>query len=167
MWAWSREQAATRGLQAGDAVRSLQPASSQLMHIQQRNKLKGLHWGAITPVQNVGNCQITYFLSFFWPHRAACGIFVPQPGIEPTPLALEAQSLNHWTAREVPGQPVFFQPINCKETKEVGEGGRPLEQWFSKWVPNGPIGETPTARPTLLPTQPQWSGPRGSDAAQG
>ena len=24
------------------------------------------------------------------------------PGIEPTPPALEAQSLNHWTAREVP-----------------------------------------------------------------
>ena len=32
----------------------------------------------------------------------ACGILVPQPGIEPTPLAVEAWSLNHWTAREVP-----------------------------------------------------------------
>ena len=32
----------------------------------------------------------------------ACGILVPQPGIEPTPPAVEAQSLNHWTAREVP-----------------------------------------------------------------
>ena len=31
-----------------------------------------------------------------------CGILVPRPGIEPAPLALEAQSLNHWTAREVP-----------------------------------------------------------------
>ena len=31
-----------------------------------------------------------------------CGILVPQPGIESTPLALEAQSLNHWPAREVP-----------------------------------------------------------------
>ena len=31
-----------------------------------------------------------------------CGILVPQPGIEPTPPAEEAQSLNHWTAREVP-----------------------------------------------------------------
>ena len=30
----------------------------------------------------------------------AYGILVPQPGIEPTPPALEAQSLNHWT-REV------------------------------------------------------------------
>ena len=26
-----------------------------------------------------------------------------QPGIKPVPPALEAQSLNHWTARKVPG----------------------------------------------------------------
>ena len=30
----------------------------------------------------------------------ACGILVPQPGIEPAPLALKARSPNHWTARE-------------------------------------------------------------------
>ena len=44
----------------------------------------------------------TYF--FFWPRHAACGILVPQPGIEPfpPPAAVEAQSINHWTAREVP-----------------------------------------------------------------
>ena len=29
------------------------------------------------------------------------GVLVPQPGIEPAPLALEAQRLNHGTAREV------------------------------------------------------------------
>ena len=28
-------------------------------------------------------------------------ILVPQPGIKPAPHAVEAQSLNHWTAREV------------------------------------------------------------------
>ena len=39
---------------------------------------------------------------FFWPCRAACGILVPQPGIKPAPPAVEAGSLNHWTAREVP-----------------------------------------------------------------
>ena len=32
----------------------------------------------------------------------SCGILVPQPEIEPTSSALEAQSLNCWTAREVP-----------------------------------------------------------------
>ena len=33
----------------------------------------------------------------------ACGILVPQAGIEPMPPALEAPSLSHWTTREVPG----------------------------------------------------------------
>ena len=32
----------------------------------------------------------------------ACGILVPQPEIEPVPLALEAWSPNHWTTREFP-----------------------------------------------------------------
>ena len=35
------------------------------------------------------------------------GILVPQPGPEPAPLSLEARSLNHWTAREVPN------PLSC------------------------------------------------------
>ena len=38
----------------------------------------------------------------------ACGILVPQLGIEPMPPALEAWSLNHWTAMEVPRVPVYF-----------------------------------------------------------
>ena len=45
-----------------------------------------------------------YFL-FFRPPHAVCGILlitVLQPGTEPFPSALGAQSLNHWTAREVP-----------------------------------------------------------------
>ena len=37
-----------------------------------------------------------------WPCCAACGILVPQLGIKPTPLALEAKSFNHWSTREVP-----------------------------------------------------------------
>ena len=32
----------------------------------------------------------------------ACGVLVPQPGIEPMPLALAVQSLNHWTTRDIP-----------------------------------------------------------------
>ena len=42
-----------------------------------------------------------YFVLFFWPCCVACGILVPWPGIEPVPPALEAEGLNHWTAREV------------------------------------------------------------------
>ena len=39
---------------------------------------------------------------FSWQCCTACGLLAPWPGIEPPPLALEVQSLNHWTTREVP-----------------------------------------------------------------
>ena len=32
------------------------------------------------------------FSFFFWLYHEACGTLVPQPGIDPMPLALEAQS---------------------------------------------------------------------------
>ena len=48
-----------------------------------------------------------YLLLLFWWSCAACGILVSRPGIEPTPTAVEAQSLNHWTATRVP---FFPQP---------------------------------------------------------
>ena len=41
---------------------------------------------------------ICFLKNIFW---LCCGILVPWPGIEPAPPALEAQSLNHWTAGEV------------------------------------------------------------------
>ena len=40
---------------------------------------------------------------FFFPTPHTVGILAPLTGIEPTPPALEGQSLNHWTAREIPG----------------------------------------------------------------
>ena len=40
-----------------------------------------------------------FFLSFF-AALAACGISVAWPGIEPTPSAVKAQSLNHWITWE-------------------------------------------------------------------
>ena len=42
------------------------------------------------------------FLFFFWLHHVVCGILVPWSGIEPVAPAVEAWSLNHWTARQVP-----------------------------------------------------------------
>ena len=56
-----------------------------------------------------------------WLHCAACGILVPPPRIEPMPPVLEAWSLNHWTAREV--------PLSLKYNKMVG----PLD---SETLPN-------------------------------
>ena len=51
------------------------------------------------------------FFSFFYfgcTTRYA-GILVPRPGIEPSPPAVEARSLNHWTAREVQETSIFKQ----------------------------------------------------------
>ena len=48
---------------------------------------------------------VTYtwvFSPTFWPCLMVYGILLPCPGIEPVPPALEAEGLNHWTAREVP-----------------------------------------------------------------
>ena len=42
-----------------------------------------------------------FFCFCFLLHCTACGILVPQPGMEPTPPALEGQSLNYWTTGEV------------------------------------------------------------------
>ena len=39
---------------------------------------------------------------FFWLLCRACGILVPQSGIESAVPALKAQSLKHWIARELP-----------------------------------------------------------------
>ena len=47
-------------------------------------------------------CHPQLLIYFFWPHLIVCDNLAPQPGIKPTPPALEAQSLNHWTTREVP-----------------------------------------------------------------
>ena len=45
--------------------------------------------------------MVNLFFFFSLLHLEACGILVPQPGIKPTPPAMEVQSLNYWTAREV------------------------------------------------------------------
>ena len=45
---------------------------------------------------------------FSWPSHVAGGILVPRLGIELMPLALEAQSLNHWTTRQIPSLVVNY-----------------------------------------------------------
>ena len=52
---------------------------------------------------------LLFFL--FWPCYTAYGILVPQPGIEPIPLAMKARSPNHWTARETIGKVFFFKKL--------------------------------------------------------
>ena len=49
------------------------------------------------------------FFFFFWAHLMAFGILVPQPGIEPGRPAVETQSPNHCTTREVPATSFYLQ----------------------------------------------------------
>ena len=49
----------------------------------------------------------SFFL--FWLHCETCVILVPWLGIKPRLLAIEAWSLNHWTAREVPSSASFHK----------------------------------------------------------
>ena len=57
---------------------------------------------------------------FIFGRGMACGISVPPPGIELVPPVVEAQSLNHWTVREVPALtlrlPECYKDI--RETKD-------------------------------------------------
>ena len=45
---------------------------------------------------------VSLIFFFFLSLPVACGILVPQPGIEPRPSAVKMWSINHWTAREFP-----------------------------------------------------------------
>lgn len=38
----------------------------------------------------------------FWLHCVACGILIPQSGIEHGTMAVRAHNPNYWTARELP-----------------------------------------------------------------
>ena len=60
-------------------------------------------------------CKLNWVLDFLFCFVLPCLLawekLVSQPGVEPDPPALEVYSVNHWTAREVPGQLVFHLEI--------------------------------------------------------
>ena len=60
--------------------------------------LRPRHVGS-SPKQSFGWVWVPIWGTWF--HHEACRNLIPWPGIEPIPPALEAKSLNHWTAREV------------------------------------------------------------------
>ena len=75
----------------------------------------------IVPVLYSRFLFIYIYISFiFWPPCAMCGILVPKPGNKPVPSAVEAWSLNQWTAREVP-RPPFKTIQQDKENRSEGE----------------------------------------------
>ena len=72
------------------------------------------------------NCQSTmveaillqlYLLTFC---HATCAILVPWPGIRPTPPALEAWILTHWTTRAVPNSLLLIHKEFSEACHHVG-----------------------------------------------
>ena len=72
----------------GESLQTRQPWTQTLKHLRTpRNQNK-----------NVLKTIPRYFFFFFF-SLLACGMLVPQPGVEPAPSVVEAQSLNPWAAR--------------------------------------------------------------------
>ena len=92
------------------------------------------------------------FFKNFWPCWEACEVLVPWPPIEPMPLGVEAQSLNHWTSQEVqelyPFYNFFYLAALCLrcciwdlvpqpgiEPGPPASGAQSLSHWTTKEVP--------------------------------
>lgn len=69
---------------------------------------------------------------FFWPCRMACGLLVPQPEIEPWPLAVRAPRPIHWSARESPKMTLKWQKklsvLRYREGQGLWEDSAPPPQ---------------------------------------
>ena len=70
--------------------------------------------------------------------HTACGILVPQPGIEPVPAALEAQSTNRGVTKEVPKGNTFLnksQRFSFWEESALWQVANILVLTSGLWVP--------------------------------
>ena len=68
--------------------------------------------------KNLGLPRFFCFVLFcFELNHAACGILVPWSGVELMSPVMEAQNLNHWTAREIP-RFVYFQKTKIYSNTE-------------------------------------------------
>ena len=68
----------------------------QIKCVEEKVKIENLVF-----IMAVDICHKGQHEFFFFSHVAR-GILVPQPGIKLTTLTVKAQSLNHWTNREIP-----------------------------------------------------------------
>ena len=102
------------------------PKSDTQRHLRTHNKMLNVFIGInciihknSTCSRNTASFKPCYFLfhcyNFFFffltfqPCYKACRILVPWLWIEPMASAMEAWSLNHWTAREVPKYLLLFK----------------------------------------------------------
>ena len=77
---------------------------SNLGRIYVRTELGTLHPALTAAPGTEKALDMPSFTQRSCPRCAAREILVPQPEFEPSPHAVAAQSVNHWTAREVPVQ---------------------------------------------------------------
>ena len=72
---------------------------------------------------------------FFWLYHTKCRILAPWSGIELVPPAVEAQSPNHWTTREVPPHLFYASAIlnhsRFFQTTGASSHGGHCSSWFS------------------------------------
>lgn len=84
-------------------------------------------------LDRVAQCKLNFELPYcfcfvvLFSAPAVCGNLVPPAGIEPVTLAVEAQSLNGKTAREVPAHAVFSHPLWSSDFKWVEDVSIPLK----------------------------------------
>ena len=70
------------------------------------------------------------FFLMFWPCSMACGMLVPQPGFEPLPSAVEAQSLNHWSTKEVASLGRNWMPLKTATIIALNSGHSDLNTFY-------------------------------------
>ena len=95
--------------------------------------------------QSKGTCIGVFFGGVGCCILQCVGILVPQPGIEPTPPAMEARNPNHWTAKEVPKSTCF--------QSDLPQLTRSLPLW-----PSCACQVSPAPIPSSFPWRPFWSG---------
>ena len=95
-------------------------SSSRLLRLESLSPLISL-WNLLRNCQTLLHSGYTFFFTYLPTldivcfggrgHCVTCGVFIPQPGIEPRPIALKQPSLNHWTAREFPSLSFELEPF--------------------------------------------------------
>ncbi|XP_057395307.1 stearoyl-CoA desaturase 5-like isoform X1 [Balaenoptera acutorostrata] len=105
------------GSEGGGGGREKPGARGRRQDIAWRNVflMSLLHLGAVYSLALIPKAQP---LTLLW---AAYGILIHPPGMELAPTALEAQSLNHWTTREVPTLILSNPPwiVKCHQETRV------------------------------------------------
>ena len=75
-------------------------------------------WPQYKSLSLLGLCLPLLFLFLCFGYTV-CRSPVPRSGVEPVPLAVETQSPNHWTTREVPPPAVLRQVLILLHTQDA------------------------------------------------